>query len=60
MDLEGKDVLELGAGTGICGIFIAKNNNCRRVLITDGVEESVELIRENLEMNGVEGEAEVF
>lgn len=56
IDLEGKKVLELGGGPGLCGIYIAKNKNCE-VLITDGSEASVELIKENLELNGVAGDA---
>ncbi|OMJ81090.1 hypothetical protein SteCoe_18501 [Stentor coeruleus] len=56
---EEKRVLELGAGTGLVGIYVAKNKGCKMV-ITDGNEESVELIKENAKINSVNIIAEKF
>ena len=42
-------VLELGAGTGLVGIFASKLSG--QVEITDGNAESIELIRENISLN---------
>lgn len=42
-------VLELGAGTGLVGIFASKTSN--QVSITDGNEESITLITENISIN---------
>ena len=55
----GCKVLELGAGTGLLGIYIKKNFDCD-VTITDGNTESVELIQENAERNGASVRAEVL
>lgn len=52
-------VLELGAGTGLVGIYIAKNFLCDTI-ITDGNSESVDLIKENIFTNSVNCQAEVL
>lgn len=50
--------IELGAGTGFLSLSLAKAGVLSQVLITDGEEKSVELIRSNIALNeGVEAEA---
>jgi Lysine methyltransferase len=56
---QGANVLELGAGTGLLGIYISKNFDCD-VLITDGNYDSVQLIRDNIELNQTKAQAEVL
>jgi predicted nicotinamide N-methyase len=46
---RGRTVIELGAGSGICGLVAAKFAS--RVVITDGSEIAGELIRHNIEKN---------
>ena len=53
------NVLELGAGTGLVGIYIAKNIT-PSIIITDGNEESVDLINENILLNQVSCNAQVL
>ncbi len=48
--LKGKTVLELGAGTGISGIALGLNSDCR-VIFTDYEEYSCRLCRHNCEIN---------
>lgn len=50
--LQGKTILELGAGTGVCGIALAVNENCR-VIFTDYEEYSCRLCRHNCEINNL-------
>ncbi len=52
--VRGMSVLELGAGTGIVGMTLAKLNECGVVAMTDGDEEALELLRKNVAMNGLE------
>ena len=54
-----KKVLELGAGTGIVGIYVAKNFSCE-LIITDGNSEAVDLIKENISINHTNCAAEVL
>lgn len=51
-DLHEKTILELGAGTGVCGIALAVNENCR-VIFTDYEEYSCRLCRHNCEVNNL-------
>lgn len=51
-NLQGKTILELGAGTGVCGIALAANENCR-VIFTDYEEYSCRLCRHNCEINNL-------
>ena len=49
-ELEGKRVVELGSGTGICGLLAARI--CGNItLLTDGSEDSVEALEESIELN---------
>lgn len=48
---EGKSVIELGAGTAVCSIFIAKYGKASKVVATDGSDLVVELMDENLELH---------
>jgi predicted nicotinamide N-methyase len=50
--LQEKTILELGAGTGISGIALAINSNCR-VIFTDYEEYSCRLCRHNCEINNL-------
>ena len=52
--IEGKSVLELGAGTGFLSILAAKYLGAKHVSTTDGDEGVVEALRENMELNGLE------
>ncbi len=49
--VEGKSVLELGAGTGFLSILCAKCLGARYVLATDGDTHAVEAIEDNLRIN---------
>ena len=49
--VRGKDVLELGAGTGFLSILCAKHLRASRVAATDGDEGVVEALRENIALN---------
>ncbi|GMI05381.1 hypothetical protein TrLO_g7656 [Triparma laevis f. longispina] len=49
-----KKVLELGAGTGIVGLSLAKKNACKLICFTDGDEEALMLLKENASMNKVD------
>lgn len=51
-NLSGKTILELGAGTGVCGIALAVNENCR-VIFTDYEEYSCRLCHHNCEINNL-------
>lgn len=51
-NLHEKTILELGAGTGVCGIALAVNENCR-VIFTDYEEYSCHLCRHNCEINNL-------
>ncbi|CAI5736316.1 unnamed protein product [Peronospora destructor] len=51
--VQGKHILELGAGTGICSIVSSKLGAVK-CLATDGDEQVVELLAKNVYMNTVE------
>ena len=44
-------MLELGAGTGVLGIYLARNRLIKSILITDGDEEAINVIHENIDTN---------
>lgn len=50
----GKTVLELGSGTGICGILAAKIG--AKVILSDQKIETFELIHKNVNLNNVEAQ----
>ncbi len=50
-----KNVVELGCGTGVVGIYAAKRGQTRSVLLTDGGSDALlKLAEENASKNGVE------
>lgn len=57
--IEGKSVLELGAGTGFLAILAAKCIGAKHVTTTDGDEGVVEALRENMQLNGLDDDEKV-
>ena len=57
--IEGRSVLELGAGTGFLAILASKCISARHVTTTDGDEGVVEALRENMQLNGLDDEEKV-
>jgi predicted nicotinamide N-methyase len=57
--IRDKHVLELGAGTGVLSILCAKYLNARQVAATDGNEGIVSALRENIFVNGLEGDSRI-
>lgn len=56
VEFDGDDkVLDLGCGYGLVGIFVAKIINSTNVVMTDVDSKSVELARENIALNDVQG-----
>lgn len=53
--INGKSILELGAGTGFLSIFCAKHLGAQRVLATDGSQMVISDLQSNLHLNGLEG-----
>ena len=58
--ISGKNVLELGAGTGFLSILCAKHLAAAHVTTTDGDEGVVETLKENLFVNGLDDESVVL
>lgn len=54
-ELCGRRVLELGSGTGLTGLVVAKVCRPRSVVLTDGNEQVLELLRANVALNCVDG-----
>lgn len=54
--IEGKSVLELGAGTGFLGMLAAKHLGAKHVTTTDGDEGVVKALLENMQLNGLHDE----
>ncbi len=52
--VHGKNILELGAGTGFLSIFCAKHAGAIHVLATDGDGDAVDDIGANIYLNGLE------
>lgn len=48
--IEGKVVVEIGAGTGVCGL-VAASLNAKKVYLTDRDEGCLELLQKNVELN---------
>ena len=57
--IDGKNVIELGAGTGFVSILCAKHLGAKHVTTTDGDEGVVEALKENLFLNGLDDEGRV-
>ncbi|KAL8713185.1 MAG: hypothetical protein Q9220_002706 [cf. Caloplaca sp. 1 TL-2023] len=53
--VENKNIIELGAGLGFLSILCAKHLGAKHVLTTDGSEPVVDMAKENITMNGVNG-----
>jgi predicted nicotinamide N-methyase len=53
--VKGRNVLELGAGTGFISILCAKALSASFVLATDGSGDVVDALGENVFLNGLEG-----
>jgi predicted nicotinamide N-methyase len=49
--IKNSNVLELGSGTGVCGIVASELCGARKVVLTDGDNRTVKLIRHNLALN---------
>jgi hypothetical protein len=49
-ELKGKRVVELGSGTGMCGLLAAKINGST-TLLTDGSEDSIAALEESIALN---------
>lgn len=52
--MNGKTILELGAGTGFLSILCAKHLHARYVLATDGNGEVIDGLKPNIIVNGLE------
>ncbi|OTA94002.1 hypothetical protein M434DRAFT_395069 [Hypoxylon sp. CO27-5] len=57
--VRGKNVLELGAGTGFLTILLAKHLDAKHVTTTDGDQEVIKALRENLALNEVDDQQRV-
>ena len=57
--VHGKNVFELGVGTGLLSILCVKHLGARHVTATDGDEQVVEAFKENLFLNGFDDESKV-
>lgn len=57
--LEGKRILELGAGTGMAGIAIIKAVPVRQMTLTDASPSALGLCEKNCKINGVEENVEI-
>ena len=58
VDFSNKTVVELGAGTGAVGLWVASRWPSARVVITD-LAEAVPLMERNIELNGLGGDGRV-
>ena len=57
--IRGKHVLELGAGTGVLSILCAKYLGAKHTTATDGNEIVIDALRENIFVNGLEGDSRI-
>ena len=57
--IQGKNVFELGAGTGFISILCASQLSTKHVTATDGDEAVVEALNENFFLNGLEDDSNV-
>ena len=51
-ELQGKCLLELGAGCGFTGLYLASSRGLKHAILTD-VASVVDLIQENIEVNNL-------
>lgn len=57
--VAGKNMLELGAGTGILSVLCAKGLGVNRIMATDGDEGVVDALKSNIFLNGLEGSRKI-
>ena len=57
--VKGRNVLELGAGTGFVSMFAAKHLDAHFVMATDGSGEVVDGLGANMELNGLADDTKV-
>lgn len=57
-DIQGKNILELGSGTGLAGIIAAKKGS--KVMATDGSERVVSTLRGNFKRNDIAADTSVL
>ncbi|KAI5928100.1 putative methyltransferase-domain-containing protein [Camillea tinctor] len=58
--IRGKNILELGAGTGFLAILCAKILRAQHIATTDGDDGVVEALEENLQLNNLNDRERVF
>ncbi len=58
--IHARNIADLGAGTGIIGILLAKKYKNSRVYLVELQSSMVELCRKNVEMNGLNDKVKVF
>lgn len=49
--IKNKIILELGSGTGLCGLIILKYCNISKIILSDGSLKVIDLLQENLKIN---------
>merc|ERR1711963_1750 len=57
--IKGKRIIELGSGTGLCGITLA-HLGAEKVVLTDFDEKSTKLLQANTELNHLEDKCSVL
>jgi len=57
-DIKGRTVLELGAGSGICSM-LARRLGAAVVMVTDGDDECIKLMGQNLSSNGFNDDPQI-
>ncbi|KAI1408194.1 putative methyltransferase-domain-containing protein [Hypoxylon sp. FL1857] len=57
--VRSKNILELGAGTGFLTILAAKHLNARHVTSTDGDEDVIKALKENIALNELDDQQKV-
>ena len=57
--VQGRNILELGAGTGLVSLLCAKHLGARFVMATDGSNEVVHNLEANLGFNGLAGSSKI-
>ena len=57
---RGVRVLELGCGVGFTGMVLAKRGGCSKLVLSDYSQSGLDLLQENLELNGCSSEVGVW